>query len=85
MPKSTKLLLRPKESRMKRKKKSKSSERCKRKLLIDKPKSMLSEPRELMRRKRDKPDSEKSSSTRRDNASLLILRRLDKDNSKRSR
>ena len=44
---------------------------------------MLSEARDLLKKVRDKPEKEKSSSRPRDNASKLIWRKLVKSNSKR--
>ena len=76
--------MRLKESKTRRKEKFKDSESSKRKLLIDKLKSMLSEPRELSRREKDKPEKEKDSSTKRDRGLQPILRSPDKSNSKRS-
>lgn len=57
--KSTKLNLKLKELKTRKKEKSKDSESFKKKLLTDKQKSMLSELRELLRRERDKPEKEK--------------------------
>ena len=54
------------ELRTKRKEKFRDLESFKRKQLIDKPKLMLSEPRELSRKVKDKQESVKDSSTRRD-------------------
>ena len=51
--------MKPKESRMKKKEKSKDSENFRKKLLIDKPKSMPLGPRELLRKVRDKLGREK--------------------------
>jgi hypothetical protein len=56
---STKLNLRLKELKMRRREKSKDSENFKKKLLIDKPKSMPLGPRELLRKVRDKLGREK--------------------------
>lgn len=57
--KSTRLNLKLKELKTRKKEKSKDSESFKKKLLTDKQKSMLSELRELLRRERDKPEKEK--------------------------
>lgn len=63
---STKLNLRPLELRMKKKRKSKDLESSKKKLLIDKLRSMLLGPRELSRKAKDKPENVKDSSTKRE-------------------
>ena len=76
-----KLNSRPLESRMKKKRKSKDSENFKKKLLIDKLKLMLLGPRELSRRVRDKLESVKDLSTKRDKESKLISRSPDRSNS----
>jgi hypothetical protein len=47
---------------MRKKEKSKDLESSKRKLPIDKLKSTPSEPRELLKKERDKPEKEKDSS-----------------------
>jgi len=60
--------LRPRDSETRKKEKSRDSESYRRRLLIDKLRSMPSEPRELSRRERDRPESVKDSSTRRDSA-----------------
>lgn len=60
--------MRLKDSETKRKEKSKDSESYRRRQQTDKLRSMPSEPRELSRRVRDKPESVKDSSTRRDSA-----------------
>ena len=57
--KSTRLNLKLKELKTRKKEKSKDSESFKKKLLTDRQKSMLSELRELLRRERDKPEKEK--------------------------
>lgn len=79
--KSTKLKLRPPESRTKKRRKSKDFVSSKRKLPIDKLRLMLLGPRELSRKVRDKPENAKDSSTKRDKESKLILRLPDKSSS----
>ena len=54
-----KLNVKPKESRRRKKEKSKDSENFKKRLLIDKLKLMPSEPRELSKKVRDKPEKER--------------------------
>ena len=78
---STKLNLRPLELRMKKKRKFKDLESSKKKLLIDKLRSMLLGPRELSRKEKDKPENVKDSSTKRDKESRLILRLPDRSSS----
>jgi hypothetical protein len=56
----------PRESRMKRKEKFRDSESSRRRQLIDKLKLMHSEPRELSKKGKDKPEKERDSSTKRD-------------------
>ena len=81
---STKLNLRPLELRMKKKRKFKDLESSKKKLLIDKLRLMLLGPRELSRKEKDKPESVKDSSTKRDKESKLILRLPDRSSSLKS-
>ena len=57
-----------KESETRRREKSSDSESYRRRLLTDRLRLMLSEPRELLRRARDRPESVKDSSIRRDSA-----------------
>jgi hypothetical protein len=61
-----KLSLRLKESRTRRKEKSRDSENSKRRLQIDRQKSMPSEQRELLKRESDRLESERDLSIRRD-------------------
>lgn len=61
------------ESRRRRREKSKDSENFRKKPLTDKPKLMHLEPKELLKRVRDKLENVKDSSNKRDNASKLIL------------
>lgn len=83
--KSMKLKLRPLESRMKKRRKSKDSVSSKKKLPIDKLKLMLLGPRELSRKAKDKPENVKDSSTKRDKEFKLILRLPDRSNSLRNK
>ena len=83
--KSMKLKLRPLESRMKKRRKSKDFVSSKKKLLIDKLKLMLLGPRELSRKAKDKPENVKDSSTKRDKEFKLILRLPDRSNSLRNK
>ena len=82
--KNMKLKWRPRESRRRRKEKSKDLENSKRRLLIDKLKLMLLEPRELSKKARDKPEKERDWSNRREKESRLISKLPDKDNSLKS-
>ena len=73
-----------KESKRKRKEKSKDSVNSKRRLPIDKLKLMPSELREPSRKVKDKPEKEKDLNNKREKEFKPILRSLDKDNSLRS-
>lgn len=72
-------------SKRKRKERSKNLEKCKKKRLIDKLKSMHSEPREPSRLRRDMPERLKSSTCRRDRDSSLSWMRLEPGNLRRKR
>jgi hypothetical protein len=61
------------ESRRRRREKSKDSENFRKKPLTDKPKLMHLELKELLKRVRDKLENVKDSSNKRYNASKLIL------------
>jgi hypothetical protein len=82
--KSTKLNLRLRESRRKKKEKFRDSESSRRRQPIDKLKSMPSEPKELLKREKDRLENVKDLSSRRDSVSLLILKLLGKSNLLRS-
>jgi len=82
--KSTKLNLRLRESRRKKKEKFRDSESSRRRQPIDKLKSMPSEPKELLKREKDRLENVKDLSNRRDSVSLLILKLLGKSNLLRS-
>ena len=68
------------ESRRRRREKSKDLESSRRRLLIDRLKLMHLGPREPLRRARDKPEKEKDSNKPRDKESKLISKLLDKSN-----
>ena len=72
-----------KESEKKKKERSNDLESSKRKLQIDKLKSMLCEQREPSKREKDKLEKEKSSNRPRDSVSRLTSRRQDKSSSRR--
>ena len=72
-------------SKRKRKERYKNLEKCKRKQLIDRLKSMHSEPREPSRPRRDMPERLKSSTCRRDRDSSLSWMRLEPGNLRRKR
>ena len=82
--KSTKLNLRHRESRRKKKEKFRDSENSRRRQPIDKLKSMPSEPKELLKRERDRLENVKDLSNKRDSVSLLTLKLLGKSNLLRS-
>ena len=82
---STKLNLKPKDLRMRRNVRSKSSENFRRRLPIDRLKLTLLEPNVPLRRVRDKLVFVRSLSMKRDNVLPPILSRPDRDNSMRSR
>ena len=65
--------LKLRESRRRRREKSKDSENFRRKLLTDKPKLMHLELKELLKRAKDKLENVKDSSSKKDNVSKLIL------------
>lgn len=79
------LSLRRNASRMRRSAKSRDCVSSRRRPPIVKLKLMLFVPSVLSRRARDKQDSVKSSSMRRDSALLLTLRLPARDSSRRSR
>jgi len=64
--------LKLKESKTRKKERFKDLESFKRKLPIDRLKSMLSEPKELLRKVRDKQEKEKDSNTKKDKEFKLI-------------
>jgi len=82
--KSTKLNLRLRESRRKKKEKFRDSESSRRRQPIDKLKSMPSERKEFLKREKDRLENVKDLSNRRDSVSLLILKLLGKSNLLRS-
>ena len=72
-----------KDSKKKRNVKYKDLENFKRRLLIDKLRLMHSEPRELLKKVKEWPEKEKSSSKPKEYEFRLTSRRLDKSNSRR--
>jgi hypothetical protein len=64
--------LKLKESKTRKKERFKDLESFKRKLPIDRLKSMLSEPKELLKKVRDKQEKEKDSNTKKDKEFKLI-------------
>ena len=72
-----------KDLRKKRSAKYKDSESFKRRLLIDKLRLMHSEPRELLKKEKEWPEKEKSSSKQKGREFKLTSRKLDKSNSRK--
>lgn len=83
--KNLKLKWRHKESRRRRKEKSRDLENFKKRLPIDKLKLMLLEPRELSRKVKDRLEKERDWSNKREKEFKLISKLQDKDNSQRSK
>jgi len=81
---NTRPSLRNRESRRRKSVKSKDLESYKKRLLIDKPRSMPLEPRELLKKVKDKLESVRDLSRLRKLESPLILRLLDSVSSLRS-
>jgi hypothetical protein len=75
-----KLNVKLRESRMRKKEKSKDSENYKKRLLIDKLKLMPSAPKELSKKVKDKPEKERDLNNKRGREFKLIWKLLDKDN-----
>ena len=71
--------------RTRRRRKSRDSESCKRRLPIGKLRSMPSELRELSRRVKDKPERGRDSSTKNARESSLTLKLPDKPSSPRNK
>jgi len=83
--KNLKLKWRHKESRRRRKEKSRDLENFKKRLPIDKLKLMLLELRELSRKVKDRLEKERDWSNKREKEFKLISKLQDKDNSQRSK
>ena len=72
--------MRCRSKKTRRRRKSRGSESCRRRLLIDRLRSMHSEPREPSKKEKDRPERGRDLSTKNAKESSLTLKLLDKPN-----